>query len=118
MSDGSLPDWAVSTIVERAGRSPWRGDEGDRIVDKADFAFEMIRQRGVEALSAYDLPHVVMRPSLAPDGDMWCALYGDNIATGVCGFGKTPADAMADFDHEWYLPRGHKHALEGGSDAQ
>lgn len=46
-------------------------------------------------------PSVLMRPSLYPDGDMWCALYGDDLQTGVAGFGKTPAQAMVAFDLEW-----------------
>lgn len=46
-------------------------------------------------------PHVLMKPSLGKDGNMWCALYGDNIQEGVCGFGETPAQAMADFDKNW-----------------
>jgi len=43
-------------------------------------------------------PSAVFRPKLSQDGDMWCAMYGDDIQDGVCGFGKTPADAMRDFD--------------------
>lgn len=46
-------------------------------------------------------PHVLMRPSLMPDGNKWSALYGDNIMQGVCGFGDTPEQAMADFDKNW-----------------
>jgi hypothetical protein len=54
---------------------------------------------GIE--SAMTAPHVLMRPSLAPDGNMWSALYGPSLAEGVCGFGETPAAAMADFDKKW-----------------
>ena len=35
------------------------------------------------------------------DGDQWCALYGENLQEGVAGFGRTPAEAMADFDQAW-----------------
>lgn len=50
-------------------------------------------------------PHVLMRPRLYPDGDMWCALYGENLHDGVAGFGVTPEEACDDFDKNW---RGQK----------
>lgn len=46
-------------------------------------------------------PHVLMRPAVFPDGNAWCALYGENLQEGVCGFGDTPALACADFDKNW-----------------
>ncbi len=46
-------------------------------------------------------PHVLMRPSLVPDGNKWSALYGNNLMDGVGGFGDTPEEAMADFDKNW-----------------
>lgn len=53
--------------------------------------------------AAYEMqrPCVIFKPELYPDGDMWCALYGADIVTGVAGFGKTPSDAMYDFDKNW-----------------
>ena len=47
------------------------------------------------------LPHVLMRPRVFPDGNMWCALYGEDLQEGVAGFGKTPAMACHAFDHMW-----------------
>lgn len=47
-------------------------------------------------------PHVYMRPRIYPDGDKWCALYGENIQEGVAGFGETPELACYDFDKNWY----------------
>jgi hypothetical protein len=46
-------------------------------------------------------PSVLYRPEVYPDGDQWCALYGKDIQTGVCGFGKTPAEAVYEFDKAW-----------------
>lgn len=34
-------------------------------------------------------------------GGLGCALLGENIQEGVCGFGKTPALAMTAFDLAW-----------------
>lgn len=48
------------------------------------------------------LPHVLMRPRVYPDGNMWCALYGENLQEGVAGFGRTPAEATDDFNKNWY----------------
>jgi hypothetical protein len=36
------------------------------------------------------------------DGDQWCALFGENIQTGLAGFGKSPELAMLDFDVNYY----------------
>lgn len=46
-------------------------------------------------------PFIQLRPKMFPDGDMWCALYGDNLQEGVCGFGKTPEEASYNFDIAW-----------------
>ena len=50
--------------------------------------------------AAYDhqRPSVLFKPTLSADGDMWCALLGDNLQEGVAGFGETPAKAMYAFD--------------------
>lgn len=53
------------------------------------------------AAQSAQLPSVLYRPRLFADGDMWCALYGDDLASGVAGFGKTPAEAMYEFDTAW-----------------
>lgn len=47
-------------------------------------------------------PSTIYKPRVFPDGDMWCALHGENIQEGVAGFGKSPALAMDDFDTNWH----------------
>lgn len=47
-------------------------------------------------------PSVLYRPSVAPDGNKWCALYGADLVEGIAGFGDTPDDAMRDFDQNWF----------------
>ena len=39
-----------------------------------------------------------MKPRLFKDGDMWCALHGDDLQVGIAGFGPTPALALMAFD--------------------
>ena len=34
------------------------------------------------------------------DGKNWCVLHGDNIQSGVCGFGSTPKEATDNFISE------------------
>lgn len=41
---------------------------------------------------------VVLGARLFLDGNQWCALYGDNLQDGVCGFGDTPAGAIDAFE--------------------
>lgn len=48
--------------------------------------------------AALTAPHVLMKPAIYPDGSQWCALLGEDLATGIAGFGATPADAVTDFD--------------------
>lgn len=50
-------------------------------------------------------PFVQLKPKLFPDGNQWCALYGDNIQEGLCGFGDTPAKAVVDFDTNYFNQR-------------
>ena len=46
-------------------------------------------------------PFMLLRPKIFCDGNQWCALYGDDIQSGVCGFGDTPENAARQFDVEW-----------------
>lgn len=46
-------------------------------------------------------PFMLLKPRMFPDGDKWCALYGENLQDGVCGFGDTPDEASRDFDINW-----------------
>lgn len=72
-------------------------------VIRQNFSVEWWRVQDEFARSAVSMqdPHVLMRPSLSVDGDQWCALYGNDLATGVAGFGNTPAAAMSAFDTAW-----------------
>jgi hypothetical protein len=49
----------------------------------------------------YERPSVLYRPKVFMDGNLWCALYGENLQEGVAGFGDSPAAAMYDFDQQW-----------------
>jgi len=41
-----------------------------------------------------------------PDGSMWCALWGDDLQSGFCGFGRSPESAiknLCDQSEFWAL---------------
>ncbi|HDY88356.1 MAG TPA: hypothetical protein ENH82_09635 [bacterium] len=46
-------------------------------------------------------PSVMLNLTPYPDGKAWCVLYGNDIMSGVCGFGDTPNKAMHAFDIAW-----------------
>ncbi len=54
-----------------------------------------------EAAYEYIRPCVLYKPKVYLDGDVWCALYGENIQEGVVGFGESPSKAMYNFDENW-----------------
>lgn len=55
-----------------------------------------------QAAFQYERPSAVWKPSISIDGDHWCALYGEDLQSGIAGFGKSPELAMYDFDAAWY----------------
>ena len=46
-------------------------------------------------------PSVLFKPRLFLDGNMWCALLGENLQIGVSAFGESPDEAMQKFDKAW-----------------
>lgn len=80
---------------------------GDAILRAAQEAFDISHARQMLQMEIATVgaemqrPSVLYRPSVVPDGNKWCALYGSNLMEGVVGFGDTPAEAMAAFDHAW-----------------
>jgi len=64
-------------------------------------AADMVNNRIQQTINYYEEPSAIYKPKVFPDGDKWCALYGDNIQEGVCGFGDTPAAAIIDFNNCW-----------------
>ena len=69
-------------------------------------AADMVKICWQEAAWEQQRPSVVFKPALTKDGDMWCALFGENLQEGVAGFGPRPADAMWAFDTAWLSESG------------
>lgn len=66
---------------------------------------DAIRNAEWNAAAMRQMPSVLYRPQLFADGTKWCALYGADLASGVAGFGDTPAEAMHAFDVAWTTER-------------
>lgn len=62
---------------------------------------EVVRSCISEAANEMMRPFFLLKPKMFPDGDQWCALYGENLQEGVAGFGDTPAKAATQFDVKW-----------------
>lgn len=62
------------------------------------YAADSVKQEYFYTLSCYQRPSTICKPRLYPDGNMWCALLGDDLQSGVAGFGETPAKAFENFD--------------------
>ena len=60
--------------------------------------------------------HSVLKPSLTKDGDMWCAMHGDDLQVGIAGFGETPALALMAFETAMCRVSG-SHIIEKKGDA-
>jgi hypothetical protein len=87
------------------------GNIGEVVRDVAYQAFDishsqaMVRDQFMAVTWEMQRPAVLFRPSVYPDDAQWCALYGADIMSGVCGFGETPEAAMDDFDKNWHAQR-------------
>jgi len=44
----------------------------------------------------------MLKPSLQRHGNQWCVLYGEDLQSGVAGFGDSPHQAVMDFNLQWY----------------
>lgn len=55
---------------------------------------------GIESFTASrkQLWAVVLGLTPKQDGDQWCILWGEDLQSGVAGFGSTPCAAMWDFE--------------------
>lgn len=90
------------------------GNVGDAVRDVAFHAFDishekaMIRDQLISWCLELTRPCVLFRPTVSMDGNMWCALYGADLMEGVAGFGRSPAEAMEDFDKNWKSQDAHK----------
>ena len=83
------------------------GNVGEAVAAVARQAFDIshslacLTQDFTIAAMEMQRPFILLKPRMFPDGNHWCALYGENLQDGVCAFGDTPAEAAAQFDIAW-----------------
>lgn len=80
------------------------GDAIERVAREAldiSSAVSRVEEAVKSATYAYERPSAIYRPALSLDGNMYCALYGENLQEGCAGFGETADAAMWDFDKNW-----------------
>lgn len=76
----------------------------------------MNEQRGANrALMQLARPSAIRKPRVFLDGNKWCALDGENLQEGVCGFGDTPDAACRQFDIQWLNERPNALELTGAA---
>ena len=80
-------------------------DAGE-LIDKINCNFSNIDQyfRNAADELSYELTRPCILYKVIPfkDGNEWCALLGENIQDGICGFGKSPYLALKEFDNAFY----------------
>lgn len=87
------------------------GNVGEIVAGACREAFDISHMRAILqqdfCIAAQEMarPSVLFKPTLSADGNMWCALLGENLQEGVAGFGKTPSEAMTAFDQAFYTER-------------
>lgn len=90
-----------------AVRSRIGGFDGSTLVEgicaRFDFSHHAEILKDSFDSAAYEMarPAVLYKPQLSIDGNQWCALYGEDLQSGVAGFGESPSQAMDNFDEEW-----------------
>lgn len=62
----------------------------------------ILQQEFVSAAFEMQRPCVLFKPTIQSDGDMWTALLGPNPQIGVFATGATPAEAMSNWDREFW----------------
>jgi len=87
ISGGNISDAAESVMRDSFGN--------------IDHLFRCAMQDVACNFAEYARPSAVFKPKLFRDGDQWCALFGEDIQEGICGFGDTPNRAMTQFDIQW-----------------
>lgn len=75
--------------------------------EQLDISFlqRIIQQEVGIVSSEMQRPSVLFRPTLFIDGSAWCALLGEDIVSGIAGFGDTPDAAMRAFDNAFRTER-------------
>ncbi len=104
----------VSAYIQIAEGNEANEHERVKVIEKSWADAEIARLEKIleeEAFTNYSLKKLkaergrmffVAKPKLFIDGNKWCALLGDNIQSGVVGFGDSPDEAARAFVFAWF----------------
>lgn len=90
-----------------AVRSRFSCFNGSELIDaisnkfECSMAIEQVKNDFLNVAYEQQRPSVLFKPKIYIDGNVYYALYGENLQDGVAGFGESPAKAMLDFDKNW-----------------
>ena len=54
----------------------------------------------------------MLKPTLSRDGNQWCVLFGEDLQSGIAGFGDTPHKAILAWNKAWYFDDATKYKLK------
>ena len=67
----------------------------------SDYIAADIRNQIAQEQQEFNLV-AILKPTVQKDGNQWCVLYGEDLQTGIAGFGDSPQKAILDFNRQWY----------------
>jgi len=66
-----------------------------------DYLAAGIRNQTAQEQQEFNL-FATLKPSIQRDGNQWCVLYGEDLQSGIAGYGVSPHLAIMDFNLAWY----------------
>lgn len=87
------------------------GDIGRAVTDVAYQQFDISNTMAVLqqefSAAAYEMqrPSAIFKPVLSVDGNQYCFLLGEDLMSGIAGFGSTVSEAATAFDVAFYEER-------------
>ena len=96
------PRYATTDTAWSAIEALIAWDDSGRLLDmpvkKVTKLFKTGNYAAVLLLPAVIVKHRLNKPRLFLDEGAWCALLGNNLQDGICGYGDSPAEAMQDYE--------------------
>ena len=68
--------------------------------DQSEFDTFTLNQKLIQTARDKSYWAVILGLAPYPDGNSWCVLWGKNLQEGVAAFGRTPVEAIRQFDVE------------------
>lgn len=82
-------------------------EELDQVESSQRQHFEVLLHQDKQALIVEQLEmnlFAMLKPKVSIDGNQYCVLYGEDLRSGICGFGDTLMLAIYDFNKQFHKP--------------